>query len=134
MIESELDEAVQLAERAGCVLVATADTAGTPHVAVAGRLTAAGGDVVCVSAWFCPGTVENLQANRRVALVAWDRRDDHGLQLIGTVQAVNEAGVLDGFDPELEPSAPIPQVERVLRVNVEWVMHFSLAPHSDQPV
>ena len=134
MSGTELNEAVRLAERAGCVLVATADASGTPHVAVAGRLTAAGDDAVCVSAWFCPGTVENLAVNRRVALVAWDRPSDHGLQLIGTVEAVEEAAVMDGFEPGLEPSPPIPQVERVLRVSVEWVMHFALAPHSDEPI
>ena len=126
-----LSNAIELAAQSGSVFVSTVNSAGLPHLAVAGQMICGTEGHVKVSEWFCPGTVDNLQYNKRISLVVWDSHGDAGFQLLGQVQAVDEVGVLDGYAPELESSVPIPQVRRELLVRVDKVIRFSRAPHSD---
>ncbi len=84
-----------------------------------------------MSSWFCPGTVTNLERNRRISLVVWDAAEDTGYQLVGEVEKVEESAFLNGYAPEVEGSSPSPQVERRLLVRVDKVIGFSHAPHSD---
>lgn len=126
-----IHKAVELANKLQHVFVATADTSGLPHVAAAGEMALTPEGDVAVGAWFCPGTVENLQHNRHVALVVWDAGKDTGYQLLGEVKEVKELSFLDGYAPERESSTPSPQVERQLIVRVNKTLAFSFAPHSD---
>ena len=93
------------------------------------RLTPAG--QLAIAAWFCPGTVINLQHNRRIAIVVWDAAEDTGYQLVGEVEKVEESAFLNGYAPQVEGSSPSPQVERQLLVRVDKVIDFRHAPHSD---
>ena len=63
-----IQEALELADKLQHVFVATADAKGMPHVAAAGKLKLESDGRVPVTAWFCPGTVDNLQHNHRIAL------------------------------------------------------------------
>jgi len=131
MIKTEiLHKAVELAGNLEHVFVATADTSGLPHVTAAGEMNLAAEGHVTVGAWFCPGTVENLEHNRLVSLVVWDESKDTGYQLLGEVKEVNELSFMDGYSPETESQAP-PQVERQLIIQVNKILAFSHAPHSD---
>jgi hypothetical protein len=123
-------KAVELAGKLRRVFVATADTSGLPHVTVAGEMALTAQGHVTVGAWFCPGTVENLQHNRRIALVVWDEGEDTGYQLLGEAKEVRELSFMDGYAPETE-SRISPQVERQLIVRVDKTPGFSHAPHSD---
>ena len=123
--------AVQLADKLAHIFVATADAVGSPHVAAAGELSHDSGNHVTVAAWFCPGTLANLKNNKQISLVVWDASEDHGFQLLGEVEQIEELAMLNGFVPEIEAPAPLPQVERRLRVRVDKVIHFSHAPHND---
>ncbi len=125
-----LQKAVALAERLQHVFVATADSNGLPHVAAAGKLTYKSNGRVAVAAWFCPGTVDNLQQNRKISLVVWDAAADIGYQLLGEMEKVEELSVLDGYVPG-EEELLMPQVERQLIVRVNKIIDFSHAPHSD---
>jgi len=126
-----LDAAIKLAEKLGHVFVATADAGGMPHLAAAAQIRSASEDRVAVSAWFCPGTVANLEQNRRISLVVWDPLSDRGYQLLGEVVQVEEASIMNGFSPEAEKRSSMPQVERRLMVQVARILAFSHAPHSD---
>lgn len=126
-----LDAAIALAEKLGHVFVATADASGMPHVAAAVQLNNASGNHVAVSAWFCPGTVANLDVNRHISLVVWDSPADRGFQLLGLVENIEVQAMMNGFSPEAELDSPMPQVERKLLVKVDKVLVFSHAPHSD---
>ena len=132
MNPQSLAEAVALAARIGYVFIATADTSGKPHLAAARRLTRRKGHQVAVSDWLCPETVVNLRQNRSLSLVAWDPVADHGFQLLGTLAEMNDLEMLDGYSPDLEKKGPIPQVDRELLVQVEQVLEFKIAPHSDR--
>lgn len=123
--------AVALGEKLEHIFVATADAEGLPHVAAAERFSLETDGVVTVAAWFCPGTVMNLQHNPQVSLVVWDEAADTGYQLLGKVEKIIETAILDGYIPHTEGKDPSPQVERQLLVRVDKVITFSHAPHSD---
>ncbi|MFB3890554.1 MAG: pyridoxamine 5'-phosphate oxidase family protein [Phycisphaerae bacterium] len=128
MNTAALDKALSLAARVGHVLIATAGPDGSPHLATARRFEAAGDGLVAVREWFCPGTVENLQANSRISIVAWDPASDEGYQVLGRVEHVDDCAIMDGY----APGAPsVPQVQKRLIIRPRRVLAFSQAPHSD---
>ena len=126
-----IQSAVILSQKLGHVFVATADSKGLPQVAAAGRLSLGTDGLLTVAAWFCPGTVVNLEHNTKISLVVWDAAADTGYQLLGNVEKVEETAMLDGYIPEMESTGPSPQVERQVFVKVDKVIGFSHAPHSD---
>ena len=127
-----LEMAVALAQKLQHIFVATADEAGLPHIAAAAKLSSLGEGRVAVAAWFCPGTMANLQENKRVSLVIWDSQKDLGYQLLGETEGVEELAMLDGYAPGEEKEPSPPQVERKLIVRVERIIDFRHAPHSDR--
>lgn len=131
MKKDKLKDALALAEKLGHIFVATADSKGSPHIAAAGKLMLQDGGLLAVSAWFCPGTVANLSENRGIALVVWDAKKDIGFQLSGEVKEVQELGVLDGYAPAVEAKMRLPQVQRKLLVELDKIIEFKHAPHSD---
>ncbi|MFP4345155.1 MAG: pyridoxamine 5'-phosphate oxidase family protein [Anaerolineales bacterium] len=133
MNREKLDEAMALSEKLGHVFLATADEDGVPHIAAAGRLSGASGDRVVLEEWFCPGTMENLEETRDIALAVWSAEEDQGYQLIGRVEQIIEMNVLDGYAPGQEERMPVAQIERRLLIQVEQVLDFSQAPHCDVP-
>ena len=87
MKKQTIQWAVDLGEKLQQIFVATSDNRGLPHVAAAGRITTRVQDEkVAVSAWFCPGTVENLEQNRLVSLVIWDSNDVGEPQPLSTAE------------------------------------------------
>ena len=113
-----ITQAVTLPDKLGHNFVATADAQGLPHVAAAAELSSIAEDKVAVSAWFCPGTLANLNYNRLVSLIVWDEAVDIGFQLLGRVDCIGEKSVRHGYSPETEHLAPLPQVEKILEVAV----------------
>ncbi len=127
----KLNQAVAIAKKTQQVFIATADAAGAPHIACAGKITAEAGDRLAVTEWFCPGTVANLQENKNVSIAVWDKLTDTGLQVLGQVESIQDMAILDGYSPAVEKQHPLPQVERKLFIKVEKILDFKLAPHSD---
>ena len=126
-----IQQAVNLAQSLQHVFVATSDASGLPHLAAASRIEVVEDAKVAISEWFCPGTMENLEQNRRIALVIWDAAVDKGYQLLGEVEDMNREAMMNGYAPELASRQPLPQVEWRLTVRVDKVLDFSHAPHSD---
>lgn len=129
----ELNEIIRLSARTGYVLVATAGPDGLPHVASARRIEAGPEGRLRVAEWFCPGTMANLEHNRRVSLVVWDQVSDFGYQVLGEVEEVRELAMLDGIAPGQASLPAVPQVERELIVRVSQVLDYQQAPHTDEP-
>jgi hypothetical protein len=126
-----IQQAVNLAQTLQHVFVATSDASGLPHLAAASRIEVVEDAKVAISEWFCPGTLENLEQNHRIALVIWDAAVDKGYQLLGEVEDMNREAMMNGYAPELASRQPLPQVEWRLTVRVDKVLAFSHAPHSD---
>jgi len=129
-----IERAVALAQKLQHAFVGTSNRDGTPHIAAAASLNITEDENLAVASWFCPATVSNLQENRNVSVVVWNPETDEGVQLVGTVKAIEETAIMDGYAPELETAQPSPQVERRLVVKVEKVIAFSHAPHTDAEV
>ena len=129
----KLRETVRLAQAAGFVTLATANEQGMPHITVAGRLelTDENEADVAVTEWFCPGTVANLQKNKRVSVVVWTKKLETGYQFLGQLTGVQDIGILDGYSAKVEAEHPMPQVEKRLLIKVEKILEFRLGPHSD---
>ena len=128
-----LTKAAVLAEKGAYLFVTTAASDGYPHVAPAARLHLfSDKERVAVDAWFCPGTLENLQGNEKVDLVVWDATLDEGYQLLGKCQGVEDIAFLNGYDASLPEKAGLPQVERRIQIRVEKVLPFQRGSHTDQ--
>ncbi len=126
-----LVQTAALAQSIGHVLVATADAKGLPHVAPADNMTLIPeGKRVTIEAWFCPGTLANLQSNRQIALVIWDPKVDRGYQVVGETEGVEDVALLDGYVPALD--SMLPQGKKRLYIRVKKIMAFQHAPHTDE--
>jgi len=127
----KLNQAVAIAKKTQQVFIATADAAGAPHIACAGKITVEDGGYLAVTEWFCPGTVANLRKNKNISIAVWDKLTDTGLQLLGRVENIQDMAILDGYSPAFEKQQPLPQVERKLLIKVEKILDFKLGPHTD---
>lgn len=135
LIQEKIKKAIELYEKVGYVFLASASVGGLPHLACAKKMRLDTDGKVCVTEWFCPGTVENLNENPRVTVVIWDTVNDTGYQLVGVSQGVKEMEYLDGYVSELTSDVVkrgiIPEVEREITIKVNEVLEFKQAPHSD---
>lgn len=129
MTQVKLVGPVVLAEQLENVFIATSDAAGLPHVSVARSMELLPDSRVAVREWFCPGTMANLTANPQISLVMWDAMLDRGFQLLGSLEAVQELGMIDGYTPREEIN--VPQAERRLVIKVDKVLDFTRKPHLD---
>ncbi len=127
----KLNQAAAIAKKTQQVFIATADAAGAPHIACAGKINVENGDHLAVTEWFCPGTVANLQENKNISIAVWDKLTDTGLQVLGRVESIQDMAILDGFSPAVEKQQPLQQVERKLLIEVEKILDFKLGPHTD---
>jgi hypothetical protein len=132
MNQKVLQQAISLAQKVKNIFVVASARSGLPHMAAAGKLTYSADNRVEVAAWFCPGTLANLEENRRVSLVVWDPLRDLGYQLLGEAEKVEELAMMDGYAPGEGNLPPLPQVERQLTVRVDKITDFRHAPHSDR--
>ena len=127
----KLEKAIDLSQRIGFVCVATADREGMPHIATAGKMELLDEGCLAIREWFCPGTIANLQTNKFMSVMVWDRDSDSGYQMLGKLEKIEELGILNGYAPDIESGPPLPQVERRLLIKVEKITNFKLGPHSD---
>ena len=124
-------KAVALGNELGHIFVATSDAKGLPHLAASGKISLEENGQIGVSEWFCPGTLSNIQVNPRMSIVVWDPKTDKGFQMLGNCEKVEDMSVMDGFLPQGAHNKPLPQVERKIWVQIDKIVHFSHAPHSD---
>jgi hypothetical protein len=128
--DNAIDHALEIAKKS-LVLVATSDEEGVPHIAAANSIGKPEAGRIAVTDWFCPETVANATSGRSVAIVIWDSVLDEGHQIVGRVAAVEELAIMNGYLPGEDERVPLPQQERRLIIDVEKVMAFRQAFHSD---
>ncbi len=127
-----INKTIKFARNVGYVIIATCDREGGPHIATAGKLRYDSSDnLVRVSEWFCTKTVENLNLNRNISVVAWEPGRDIGYQLQGMVVEIQNNAILDGYTPK-EDQMHVPQARHELAIEVERITEFSHAVHSDE--
>ena len=131
MKNDKIQKAVGLVSQTNPAFIATTDLEGVSHITCAGKLTIERENLLSVTEWFCPGTMENLRKNPNISVVVWDKNTDTGFQFIGLLEKSSDVGVLDGYAPAVEGKHPIPQIEKRLLIRVKKIMNFSLKPHTD---
>lgn len=131
MLRDEIEKASALSKAAGFVLVATSDESGIPHICAAVGFDIVSDECIAVTEWFCPGTVANVDKNRNISVVSWNRKTDDGYQMIGTVRKSLDIAILDGYSPRDGLAGNMPQVERRLVIDIDKVMAFKMRPHTD---
>ena len=130
MKDEMLKEAIHLHKQGGYSFLATASAKGVPHIACAGNIERVSDDSIAITECFCPHTVRNLSENNSLSLVLWDQGKDTGFQLLGTSQRLEDASLFDNpADKESRP--PVPQGAWKLLMNVNKVLAFTHAPHTD---
>src|SRR3989338_11406347 len=130
-MQTQIKRAVAMAKEVGHLFLATADAAGSPHLAVVKDIGAGPGGSVLLTMWPCQSTFANLAKNPNVSLVIWRPEKDTGYQLCGKVEYIENVAVLNGYLPGLENKKHYPQEEIKVRVRIQKVLNFQQAPHLD---
>jgi uncharacterized protein len=131
MKSEAIEKAVSLAGKVGSVFVTTADKKGCPHLTAAAKTSVTLEKKLAVTGWFCPATVANVKVNPQVGIIIWDRENDTGYQLLGRSVEVKDLAMLNGYEPQIERNQQVPQVERELIIEIEKVLLFKHAQHTD---
>ena len=129
-----LEKAVRLSRENGYLLIGTSDAEGLPHLATAGQIGLEPDKRMSITGWFCPGTLYNLDQNKKLSVVVWNTTEDIGYQILGEMEEMVETAMLNGFVPLIEIKKTVPQTENKVVFRVRSVLGFSRAPHSDLEV
>jgi len=132
MTQGTLQKIAAFAEKQAPYLIATVDPEGQPHITAAGKLAISEAGSAEITDWFCDTTVSNLHSNPRISVIIWDRIIDVGYQLLGEAEKVEDMAIMNGFSPELDEKAHLPQVERKLVVRIRKIFDFSHRGQSDR--
>lgn len=130
MISAEIKRFV---ERIALAMVASADAAGKPHLALGTGIKVIDGQHLMLENWYCQTTLQNLAQNPRLAIAIMAEDMKIGYQFIGTVMHGFDVALLSGYVPEVEPAGE-PQALTRLIVQVEEVLAFCSGIHIDRPL
>lgn len=124
------EEIKEFIDRSPMAFVASADQAGTPHLAAARNLRVLDDDHLVFENWFCPTTLANVTRNRRLAVAIATPDATVGFQFLGTVSEALDTAILDGYLPGGEAPG-FPQSLTRLVIRVETVLPFVAGVHAD---
>ena len=127
----KLERAIRLGKKLEHVFIAVVDGKGAPHVNSARRIERIDDRHFAVEEWICPLTVKNLSENPQMAVVVWDPAADDGYEILGEVLMLEGEAFLNGYAPEVEDHAVLPQVKRRLIIRAERIAAFSHALRCD---
>ena len=71
------------------------------------------------------------RGNPKIAVLIWDPLTDDGYEILGEVLMFEGQAILNGFAPEVEVNAYLPQVKRRLIIRAEKITAFSHALRCD---
>jgi predicted pyridoxine 5'-phosphate oxidase superfamily flavin-nucleotide-binding protein len=126
----KLELAMQMAERARYVLLATVDESGTPRLTPVEECSPAGEGRLSIRAWVEVPPLHDRGGRSGMVLLLWDEHG-RGYQLTGRALQSLDTAVLNGL-ADVEQQTHFPQVERDILMQVESVEDFHLA-HTPLP-
>lgn len=129
-MSKEIQRFVETAELA---MVASADAAGHPHLAMGSNLTMPDEKHLVFENWFCQTTLRNLEQNQSIAVSVLAEGADTGYQFIGRVVHGFDVAILDGYVPGKELSCEAQTLTRLV-VKIEEIMAFCSGLHTDLPL
>ncbi len=136
MNPGKLERAIALGKKVEHLFIAIVDGKGVPYVNSVRQIEQVADNQFAIEEWICPLTVTNLGENPKLALVIWDPATDDGYEIIGEVLMFEGRAFLNGFAPEVEENAYLPQVKRRVIIRAEQIAAFSHTLRCDaiQPI
>jgi len=131
MNAKKLERAIKLGKRVEHFFVALVGGDGFPYVNSARQIEQVADNQFAIEEWICPLTVQHLSENPKMAVLIWDPAADDGYEILGEVLMFEGQAFLNGFAPEVEESAYLPQVRRKLIIRAEKITAFSHALRCD---
>jgi hypothetical protein len=125
MNANKLERAIKLGKRVEHFFVALVGLDGFPYVNSARQLEQVAYNQFAIEEWICPLTLKQLSENPKMAVLIWDPAADDGYEILGEVLMFESQAFLNGFAPEVEENAYLPQVKRRLIIRAEKITAFS---------
>jgi hypothetical protein len=132
MNANKLERAIRLGKRVEHFFMALVGGDGFPYVNSAREIEQVADNQFAIEEWICPLTVQHLSDNPKMAVLIWDPESGDGYEIIGEVLMFEGQAFVNGFAPEVEESAYLPQVKRKLIVRAENITAFSHALRCDE--
>jgi hypothetical protein len=129
MISAEIKRFV---EEATLAIVASVGASGNPHLAL-GSIKVMDGEHLLLENWYCQSTLQNLEQNRRLAIVVMAQDMKVGYQFIGQLAHGFDVAFLSGYAPAVEPAGE-PQALTRMVVKVEEILAFCSGIDTDRPL
>ena len=127
----KLERAIALGKRVEHFFVALVGSGGFPYVNSAHQIEQVAENQFTIEEWICPLTAQHLRENPKIAVLIWDPETDDGYEILGEVLMFEGQAFLNGFAPEVEVNAYLPQVKRRLIIRAEKITAFSHALRCD---
>ena len=131
MNAKKLERAIELGKRVEHFFLALVGADGFPYVNSARQLEQVADNQFAIEEWICPLTLRQLSENPKMAVLIWDPAADEGYEILGEVLMFEGQEFLNGFAPEVEEDAYLPQVKRKLIIRAEKITAFSHALRCD---
>jgi len=131
MNAEKLERAIALGKRVEHFFVALVGADGFPYVNSARQIEQVAENQFAIEEWICPLTVKHLSENPKMAVLIWDPASDDGYEILGEVLIFENQAFLNGFAPEVEEDAYLPQVKRKVIIRAEKITAFSHALRCD---
>jgi hypothetical protein len=131
MNAKKLERAVELGKRVEHFFLALVGADGFPYVNSARQIEQIAENQFAIEEWICPLTVKQLSESPKMAVFIWDPAGDDGYEILGEVLMFESQAFLNGFAPEAEEDAYLPQVKRRLIIRAEKIAAFSHALRCD---
>jgi len=131
MNAKKLERAIELGKRVEHFFLALVGADGFPYVNTARQIEPVAENQFAIEEWICPLTVKHLSENPKMAVLIWDPASEDGYEILGEVLMFESQAFLNGFAPEVEEDAYLPQVKRKLIIRAEKITAFSHALRCD---
>ena len=125
MNDKILERAIELGKRVEHVFSSLIGADNFPHVNCAREIEQVTENQFAIEEWICPTTVKHLSENPKIAVLIWDPAAGDGYEILGDVLMFESLAFLNGFAPEAEADASLPQVKRKLIIRAEKIIAFS---------
>ncbi len=120
-----LELAIELGKRVEHFFSGRIGADNFPYVNSAREIEQVAESQFAIEEWTCPMTVKHLSENPKIAVLIWDPAVNTGYEILGEVLMFESLAFLNGFAPEVEADAFLPQVKRKLIIRAEKIVPFS---------
>jgi hypothetical protein len=131
MVIEKLEQAVELGKRLHHFFIALNGAEGFPYINSARGIEQIAENQVGIEEWMCPVTVEGLRRHPEVTILIWNPVAEDGYEILGRVMIIEGEDYVNGYAPEVEENAYLPQVKRRLIIRAEKILEFSHALSCD---